>query len=95
MFRVASCVHRETTEEGLRTFRPNRSEYSNKDEDNSPHALNDKNMNLIMIIYIYISKVGDQGRRWPEVSLFDSYYTEEKALHLSLECSTLPFIRTL
>ena len=44
-----------------------------------------------------VSKVGDRSRRRPEGSLFNSYYTEMlgKALLLSLDCSTLPLIRTL
>ena len=48
-------------------------------------------------IYIYISKVGDRSREWPEIFLFDSYNIKvlERALLLSLYCSTLPLIRTL
>ena len=44
-----------------------------------------------------VSKVGDRSRGWPEGSLFNSYYTEVlgRALLLSLDCSTLPSIRTL
>ena len=34
---------RQTPEEGQRTYRPKRCENSNKDEDNSPKNLNDKN----------------------------------------------------
>ena len=43
---------------------------------------------------VFISKVGDLSRGWPEGSLFNSYYTEVKrrALLLSLDCSTLPLI---
>ena len=41
-FRVGSQVWQETLEEGRRTNRPKR-EYNNKDEDNSPNTLNDKN----------------------------------------------------
>ena len=43
------------------------------------------------------SKVGDCSRGWPESSLFDSYYTnvERRALLFSIDCSTLPLIRTL
>ena len=35
------------------------------------------------------SKVGDRSRRWPESSLFDSYYTkvQGRELLLSLDCS--------
>ena len=44
-----------------------------------------------------LSKFGDCYRGWPEGSLFNSYYTEVygRALILSLDCSTLPLIRTL
>ena len=41
-FRVGSRV-RQTPEEGRRTYWPKRCRNSNKDEDNSPKALNDKN----------------------------------------------------
>ena len=42
-FCEGSQVRQETPEEGRRTYRPKRCEYSNKDEDNSPKTLNDKN----------------------------------------------------
>ena len=41
-FRVGPRV-RQTPEEGGRTYRPKRSRNNNKDEDNSPKTLNDKN----------------------------------------------------
>ena len=41
-FRVDSRV-RQTPKEGRRTYWPKRCEYNNKDEDNSPKTLNDKN----------------------------------------------------
>ena len=41
-FCVGSRV-RQTPEEGRRTYRPKHSEYNNKDEDNSPKTLNNKN----------------------------------------------------
>ena len=41
-FSVGSRV-RQTAEEDQRTYRPKRREYNNKDEDNSPKNLNDKN----------------------------------------------------
>ena len=41
-FREGSRV-RQTPEEGRRTYRPKRCENNNKDEDNSPKNLNDKN----------------------------------------------------
>ena len=46
---------------------------------------------------IEVSKVGDRSRGRPEGSLFNSYYTEvyRRALSFSLDCSTLPSIRTL
>ena len=40
------------------------------------------------------SKDGNHSRRWPEGSLFDSYYSK-MALLLFLDCSTLPLIHTL
>ncbi len=42
-FRVGSRV-RQTPEEGRRTYRPKRYGNYNKDEDNSPKALNDKDL---------------------------------------------------
>ena len=44
----------------------------------------------------WLSKAGDRSRKRPEGSLFNSYYTEVsgRALLLSLDCSTLPLIRT-
>ena len=41
-FREGSRV-RQTPEEGRRTYRPKRCRNNNKDEDNSPKNLNDKN----------------------------------------------------
>ena len=46
---IQTCVHinssrvRQTPEEGQRTYRPKRCGNNNKDEDNSPKTLNDKN----------------------------------------------------
>ena len=42
MFRVSSRVRQDTPEEGWRTHRPKRCEYTNKIEDNSPNTLNNK-----------------------------------------------------
>ena len=42
-FSLGSWV-RETSEEGQRIHRPKFSEYNNKEEDNSPKTLNDKNL---------------------------------------------------
>ena len=49
---------------------------------------------LMTCAYIY---VGDRSQGQPEGFLFISYYTEVsgRALLLSLDCSTLPLIRTL
>ena len=41
-FRVGFRV-RQTPEEGMRTYRPKRCENNNKDEDDSPKSLSDKN----------------------------------------------------
>ena len=52
---------------------------------------------IYIYIYIYIHKVGDYSWGQPEGSLFNSYCTEVlgRARLLSLDCSTLPLIRTL
>ena len=44
-FREGSRV-RQTPEEGRRTYQPKRNENNNKDEDNSPKTLNDKNQQV-------------------------------------------------
>ena len=46
-------------------------------------------------LYIYIYIVGDRSRGRPEGSFFNSYYIEMGELLLSLNCSTLPLIRTV
>ena len=46
-FREGSRV-RQTPEEGQKTYRPKRCENNNKDEDNSPKILNDKNHMLVV-----------------------------------------------
>ena len=53
--------------------------------------------NLYKYIYIYIYKVGNRSQGKPEGFLFNSYYTEVlgRIQLLSLDCSTLPSIRTL
>ena len=45
-----------------------------------------------LYIYIYICKLADRSRGWPEGSLFNSYYNEVsgRALLISLNCSTYP-----
>ena len=45
-FRISGfyLLWKETPEAGRRTYRPKRCEYNNKDEDNSPKTLNDKNI---------------------------------------------------
>ena len=47
--------------------------------------------------HFYLVKLADLSRGQPKDSLFNSYYTKvlERALLLSLDCSTLPLIRTL
>ena len=62
--RVGSRVWYETPEEGWRIYRPKRCEYDNKDEDNSPKTLNDKNhqassqkFTQLSIIYKNISTI--------------------------------------
>ena len=42
-FYVGSRVQQETSEKSQRTYRLKCCEYNNKDEDNSPKTLNDKN----------------------------------------------------
>ncbi len=48
-FRVGSRV-RQTPEESRRTYWPKRSENSNKDDDNSPKTLNDKNNQSCLVL---------------------------------------------
>ena len=52
---------------------------------------------VLSVIEYIVSKVGDRNRGQPKGSLFNSYYTEMygKAPLRSLDCSTLPLIRTL
>ena len=49
-FREGTRV-RQTPEEGRRTYRPKRCGNNNKDEDNSPKTLNDKNHNIHTAIW--------------------------------------------
>ena len=42
-FHVGYWVQQETLEEGQKTYQPKHCEYNNKDENNSPKTLNDKN----------------------------------------------------
>ena len=51
-FREGSLV-RQTPEEGRRSYRPKRCENNNKDEDNSPKKLNDKNRSPKSCIIYY------------------------------------------
>ena len=48
-FREGSQV-RKTPEEGRRTYRPKRCENNNKDEDNCPKNLNDKNPDHLFVM---------------------------------------------
>ena len=52
---------------------------------------------VLFILFYKVSKVGDCCRGRPKGSLFNSFCTEMlgRALPLSLDCSTLPSIRTL
>ena len=59
-FREGSRV-RQTPEEGRRTYRPKRGGNNNKDEDNSPKNLNDKNQQassqrfrLLIPVLVYV-----------------------------------------
>ena len=52
-FREGSRI-RQTPEEGWRTYRPKRCGNNNKDENNSPITLNDKNL---CILLLYISSI--------------------------------------
>ena len=56
-----------------------------------------KSLRIHAIDVRYLVKVDDHSRGWPKGPLFDSYYTKVlgRALLLSLNCSTLPLIRTL
>ena len=47
-FHVGFRVRQEAPEEGRRTYRPKYFEYNNKNEDNSPKTLNDKNLQEIL-----------------------------------------------
>ena len=47
-FCVGSQVCHETPEEGQRIYQPKCCEYNNKDEDNSPNVLSDKNNSYMM-----------------------------------------------
>ena len=70
-FREGSRV-RQTPEEGRRTYRPKRYGNNNKDEDNSPKTLNDKNQQassqkfrqLKMCLYFYwkISRINSNEK---------------------------------
>ena len=53
-------------------------------------------MHVCVCACVCKSKVGDHSRGRPEGSIFNSYYTKvlERALPLSLDCSTLLLIRT-
>ena len=55
-FRVGSRVQ-QTPEEGRRTYRPKRCENNNKDEDNSPKTLNDKNHQVSSQKFKLVSKM--------------------------------------
>ena len=62
-FRVGSRI-RQTPEEGRRTYRPKRCGNNNKDEDNSPKTLNDKNRLAILskLKYFYFFFTDTNGK---------------------------------
>ena len=66
------------------------------------YAMKQRNQTYLLYVEIYVDlkfflKIGDRSRGRPEGSLFDRYYSEVygRALVISLDCSTLPFIHTL
>ena len=65
--------------------------------DNSFWWTKKKKQPVLQISIISKSKVGDGSRGWPEGSLFNSCCAEVygRALHLLLDCSTLPSVRIL
>ena len=88
-FRVCSRV-RQTPEEDRKTYRPKRCGNNNKDEDNSPKILNDKNHQASSLkfrqIYIFISKCCGffhSSRRYSTSSLSYQveYYTSKKDIN--------------
>ena len=57
---------RQTPEEGWRTYLPKRCGNNNKDEDNSPKTLNDKNHQASFLKFRQVkSKVSNRSRRLP------------------------------
>ena len=52
-------------------------------------------LHFMVLVSKQVGKVGDLSWGWPEGSLFNSYYTEERVLLHSLDCTTLPLILTL
>ena len=51
-------VRHETPEEGWRTYQPKHYEYNNKDENNSPNILSDKNLAFVQLfILLYLVKI--------------------------------------
>ena len=56
-FRVGSRVWQDTPEKGRRTYQPKHCEYNNKDEDNSPKTLNDKNQTSSQKFRLLISTI--------------------------------------
>ena len=58
-FREGSRV-RQTPEEGRRTYQPKRYGNNNKDEDNSPKTLNDKNIFLSVILLVWFGSMAYQ-----------------------------------
>ena len=67
-FREGSRVRR-TPEEGRRTYRPKRCGNNNKDEDNSPKNLNDKDLALNNLQVL----IGYKTQHYPQFSLGEEY----------------------
>ncbi len=88
-FREGSRV-RQTPEEDRRTYRPKRCGNNNKDEDNSPKNLNDKNQQtssqkfrqLTRNTYLYLTLVPGYGKRNQIVSIKDVVREGSQVQHL-------------
>ena len=70
-FCVGSRVQQETSEEGRRIFQLKHCEYNNKDEDNSPKTLNDKNHQVSSQKFT----LGEHAIDWEKIlSIWRTYY---------------------
>ena len=61
---------RQTPKEGRRTYRPKRCGKNNKDEDNSPKTLNDKDVKLSLTGFLFLDLFSYQGWRTESTLLF-------------------------